>query len=221
MTDKSCNDVAGHTKLPTLFSTSGVATKCAILTSLPHFLRGSARKLTSTDALQVVQALTNKDLIDCANEELLLCLVNALRTSVDVFTLRGFIATPDKQLPETIKADVKQRTLDSIVFYSALCLRHDTFASVQAAAAKLIDSLSRCVTGDGQGIYNIHAKRLLYRYGTSMPVGALRELVLNTGDSFLPSKLLKDMFVYHLSQVNFALRVVNELQYFQVLEQLL
>lgn len=215
----SVDEVAGPT--PTLFSTAAVTVKCAVLQTLAYLIRGSRDKLTAAHATRIVQALTGSEMVDCDNEALLLALLETLRSIFPVLVEKGFLASPQHPLPESVLCDSKQRTLDSIALYALLRVKSTDIASVQARAGDVIGSLSSLVTGTATGIYTLHAERLLTRYGASLPVSAFSDLVLHADGVAALGSLLASIFVSRLADVNFAVKVTEELRYFSVLERLL
>lgn len=206
---------------PTLFSTAAVTVKCSILQTLTYLIEGSKEKLTGAHATRITQALTASDLIECENEALLLALLDAMRNIFAVFVERGFMASPKQPLPDSILKDPKQRTLDSIALYALLRIKSSEIPSVQGKARDVTASLSVLVTGSAIGIYTRHVERLLTRYGAALPVSAFSDLVLNAESISNLGGVLTNIFVARLTDLNFAMKVTEELRYFTVLERLL
>ncbi|KAG5469085.1 hypothetical protein LSCM4_02481 [Leishmania orientalis] len=206
---------------PTLFSTAAVTVKCSILQTLAYLIEGSKEKLTPTHSTQIIQALTTSDLIECENEHLLSALLDTVQKVITVFVAKGFIASPEYPLPEEVLSDPKQRTLDSIILYSLLRIKSTEIPAIQLKAGEAITMLSMLVTGSLTGIYTLHAGRLLCRYGAGLPVSAFSDLVLNSDSVSTLGRVLTDIFEARLTDVNFAVRVTEELRYFTVLEKLL
>lgn len=171
--------------------------------------------------MQIVQATTSPDILESDNEELLLALLSTLSGVFCVFSLRGFISSPQSPLPEEIRADPKQRTIDSILLYALLCVKSSELPSVSAKATKCVEELSTLVTGTPGGIYDYHTQRLLVRYGLSMPVKALADMLAHVTSAAELGPLLKGIFIARLGEIDFAIRVTDELRYFSVLEQVL
>ncbi|KAG5495135.1 hypothetical protein JKF63_02188 [Porcisia hertigi] len=209
------------TPTPTLFSTAAVSVKCSILQTLAYLIEGSKEKLTAAHSTQIIQALTTSDLIECENESLLGALLDALQKIVSVFVAKGFIASLDHPLPEEVLSDPKRRTLDSIILYSLLRIKSVDIPGIQLKAGKLIEMLSTLVTGSLTGIYALHAGRLLSRYGAGLPVSAFSDLVLGAGSLDTLGRVLTNIFEARLTDINFAVKVTEELRYFTVLEKLL
>lgn len=207
--------------VPTLFSTAAVSTKCSILVALKYLVSGSKTHMTGAHAMQIVQALTNPDILESDNEQMLLSWLSTMSVIFTVFAERDFIATPSHPLPDEVKADHKQRTIDSILFYALLRAKSCEIPLATAAAAKCIEELSSLVTGSPTGIYNLHTQRLLMRYGVTMPVGSFADLLTHTTAVADLGSLLKSIFITRLGEVDFTLRVTDELRYFSVLEQTL
>ncbi|KAG5469443.1 hypothetical protein LSCM1_02664 [Leishmania martiniquensis] len=206
---------------PTLFSTAAVMVKCSILQTLAYLIEGSKEKLTPAHSTQIIQALTTSDLIECENERLLAALLDTLQKVITVFVAKGFIASPEYPLPEGVLSNPKQRTLDSIILYALLRIKSTEMPAIQLKAGEAVTMLSTLVTGSLTGIYTQHAGRLLFRYGAALPVSAFRDLVLNADSVGTLGRVLTDIFEARLTEVNFAVRVTEELRYFTVLEKLL
>ncbi|KPI89518.1 hypothetical protein ABL78_1394 [Leptomonas seymouri] len=215
----SVDEVAAPT--PTLFSTAAVAVKCSILRTLAFLIEGSKDKLTGAHATRITQALVANDLIECENESLLLALLDTMQSTFAVFVERGFMASPQQPLPESILNDPKQRTLDSIALYALLRIKSAGIPSVQVKASDTTAALSSLVTGSTTGIYTLHVERLLTRYGAALPVIAFSDLVLHAECISTLGGLLTNIFVSRLSEINFAVKVTEELRYLTVLERLL
>lgn len=214
-------DAQERTKAPTLFSTEASTVKCSILYALRFLVSGSKGLLTPTHASQLAQALTSADILESESEEMLLALLSTLNVVFEVFAERDFISTPSKPLPTEVRDNVKQRTLDSIFLYALLLIKGSNFPSVRKAAGESVGHLSCIVTGNEKEIYALHARRILYRYGSSLPVQAFSDLILLASNKNELGEEMKNILVTRLGEVNFALRVTDELRYFSVLEQLL
>ncbi|KAK7202011.1 hypothetical protein NESM_000269300 [Novymonas esmeraldas] len=210
-----------HGPTPTLFSTAAVTVKCSILQTLAYLIEGSKEHLTPAHSTRIIQALTANDLIECENERLLSALLDTMQTVNAVFAAKGFIASPEHPLPQQVLSDPKQRTLDSIVLYALLRIKSAEMPTIQMRAGEVIVGLSMLVTGSPTGIYTLHARRLLSRYGATLPVSAFSDLVLNSASIGTLGEVLTGVFVSRLSEVNFAVKVTEELRYFSVLEKLL
>ncbi|KPA81158.1 hypothetical protein ABB37_04500 [Leptomonas pyrrhocoris] len=215
----SVEEVAGPA--PTLFSTAAVTVKCSILRTLTFLIAGSKDKLTGVHATRITQAVTANDLVECENEPLLLALLDTMQHIFLVFVEKGFMASPQQPLPESILNDAKQRTLDSIALYALLRIKSADIPSVQVKASDAIAALSSVVTGSATGIYTLHVARLLTRYGAGMPVSAFSDLVLNAESVSTLGGVLANIFVSRLAEINFAVKVTEELRYLTVLERLL
>ncbi|ORC85787.1 HEAT repeat containing 2 [Trypanosoma theileri] len=211
----------GTTPTPTIFSTAAVSVKCSILVSFRYLIMGSRNMLTALQATQIVKALTCNDLLESDSEALLCSLLETLDTIVIVLGERGFVPTPMNPLPTEVLEDLSQRTLDSILFYALLRLRSSDFPSLQTHVSRCIKDLSNVVTGDENGIYDLHIGRILFRYGTEMPVGAFADLVLNSKDVKKYAEQLSGLFLVKLADIDFTKRVTEELNYMRVLDQLL
>lgn len=206
--------------LPTLFSTSAATTKSSVLTAFRFILLGSKDTLTSTQATQIVRALTHNDLFDLDSPELCSALIDTLETLGNILASRGLIATPANPMPDNVRLDAKQRTLDSMMLYTLLCLKQGN-ATLSQKASKAIASLSNNVCGDATGIYTLHFGRILLRYHDSMPVSAFADLVQNATNLQFYTPELTSVFVSRLTDVNFSMRITIELQFFVILDQLL
>ncbi|CCW63159.1 unnamed protein product [Phytomonas sp. EM1] len=213
----------GETKeqMPTLFSTAATTTKCSILIALGYFLKSSESHLTATDATLIVQVITSKDIIECENEDMLLSLLSTMLILFGVYSRRGFISSPSRPLPEEIKNDPQQRTLDSVLLYALLRLKCYTFPKVVSQTSHCIEELSNLVTGTPLGIYSLHLHRLLLRYAASFPVAALADLLLHADLDSRVGQQLREIFYARLGAVDFTLRITDELRLFVVLERLL
>lgn len=208
-------------QMPTLFSTAALTTRCSILLAFGYLIPGSAELLTTSDATQIVLALTADELIESDSEELQLALLSMLGSVYEVLSQRRFIASPAQPLPPEVVQDPKQRTLDSIILYALVRLKSVESPQVQQAAASSIAQLSNLVTGSTEGIYSLHVRRLLTRYGAKLPVGAFADLVLKAPPDETLGPQLKGIFIARLGDVDFSVRVADELRYFSVLERLL
>lgn len=207
-----------HQHLPTLFSTAPQSTKSSILVAFKYILLGSKDSLTPTQAKQVVRALTHPDLLDLEAPELLLSLVDAADAFAGVLAARGFIAP----LPENVRCDDRQRTLDSMLLYLLLQVKACPDAAVVRAADQAVAKLSIATTGDAASIFTVHFGRLLrWHDTTTMPVCAFSDLVMKATNVECYAPQLVSMFERVLSDVNFSLRVTSELAYFTLLEGLL
>ncbi|AIO01463.1 hypothetical protein LPMP_331710 [Leishmania panamensis] len=206
---------------PTLFSTAAVTVKCSILQALAYLIEGSKEKLTPGHSTLIIQALTTSDLIECENEHLLTALLATLQKVISVFVARGFIASPERPHPKEVLCDPKQRTLDSIILHSLLRIKSTEIPVVQLKAGEVITMLSTLVTGSLTGIHTLHVGRLLSRYGAALPVSAFSDLVLNADSVGTLGRVLTNIFESRLTDVNFAVKVTEELRYFTVLEKLL
>jgi dynein assembly factor 5, axonemal len=215
----SVDEVTGPN--PTLFSTAAVTVKCSILQTLSFLIEGSKDKLTGAHATRIMQALTANELIECENEPLLLALLTTMQSIFAVFVEKNFMASPEQPLPQSILEDPKQRTLDSIALYALLRIKSTEMPSVQLKARGAIAALSTLVTGSITGIYTLHVERLLTRYGAALPVSAFSDLVLNAENVSALGGVLANIFVSRLAELNFAVKVTEELRYFTVLERLL
>lgn len=208
-------------KMPSLFSTEAATVKCSILLSIGFLVAGSKHLLLPTHASQLTQALTSIDTLDCESEELLLSLLIAYDTIIKVFAERKFIATKECPLPAEIQDNPQQRTIDSIFLYALLVLKGSPFPSVRNKAQSCAEMLSNLVTGKPNGIYDLHVRRILFRYGSTLPVQAFSDLVLFASHKTALGDDLLRIFIARLGDINFKLNVTEELRYFGVLEQLL
>lgn len=209
------------TSTPTLFSTEATTVKCSIVVVLPYLILGSKHLLTAAHAGQLAEALTSPELLECDLEELLLRLLQTYNVVFKAFAEIGFIASPSKPLPADVVNDVNQRTLDSIFLYALLLVKGCPFPRVVARAQETIEVLSVTVTDSKDGVFRLHAERILYRYGSNLPVQAFSDLVLKSAGKETLSEDLKNIFIAKLSGLNYALNVTEELRYFGVLETLL
>ncbi|KAH8613469.1 hypothetical protein ERJ75_000783100 [Trypanosoma vivax] len=206
---------------PTLFSTAAMSVKCSILISFRYLIEGSQHLLTPVQATQLIKALTTNDILESDHEALLCSLLDTLDVFVHVLSGRGFISTPATPLPEEVRHDVNQRTLDSVLFYAMLCMKSSSFRSVRERVSKCIGHLSTVVTGTVEGIYDLHLGRILFRYGTQMPVAALSDIVLGSKDIKIFSNFISEILLLKLSEVDFTKRITDHLQYLRILEELL
>lgn len=210
-----------QTKTPTLFSTEASTLKCSILYSLAFLVEGSKQLLTPNNVAQLTQALTSSDIIESESEELLLSLLHTLTSVFEIFAERNFIATPEKPIPEEVKANVNQRTIDSIFLHALLIIKGSNFPLVRSKATECVELLSKLVTGSPDGIYSLHAARILHRYGATLPVQAFSDIVLLSSNKTELGDELKNIFIARLGEINYSLNVTDELRYFGVLEKLL
>ena len=206
---------------PTLFSTAPSSTKSSILTAFKHILLGSKSSLTAHQAQQVTKALVHSDLVSLDSADLCVSLLDCISSVIDVFAARGFIPSPASPLPNEIANDARQRTLDSMILYQVLCMKTSDNQAIVRLADEVQKKLSIAVTGDPRGVLTLHFGRLLLRHQNSMPVAAFSELVLGAPNVERYSQELTSIFVAHLGNVNYTLRVTSELQFFSVLESLL
>ncbi|AAZ11692.1 uncharacterized protein TEOVI_000336500 [Trypanosoma equiperdum] len=209
------------TNSPTLFSTAAASVKCSILVAFRYLIEGSKSLLSATNATHIVSAMTKSDVLESDSEALLCSLLDTLDVVIKVLGERDFVATPDNPLPQEVRDDVNQRTLDSVLLYAFLCLRSSSFPSVQERVSKCTAHLSTVVTGQPGAIYDLHFKRILSRYGTRMPVSAFSDLVLSSSNIGMYGEQLSNIFLLKLSDIDFTQRVTDCLQYMRMLEELL
>jgi dynein assembly factor 5, axonemal len=210
-----------HQHLPTLFSTAPHSTRASILIAFKFILLGSKHSLTSQQATMITKALTSADLVDLDAPELLLALVDAIRSFAEVLASRGFISTTENPMPDAVRLDAKQRTLDSMLCYALMCMKQSNTPAVVSAVDAALNALSILVTGNADELFSVHFGRLLLRHHNSMPVCAFSDLVLRASNIQYYTAELVGVFLARLADVNLALRVTSELQYFTVLEGLL
>lgn len=210
-----------HQHLPTLFSTAPHSTRASILVAFKFILLGSKQTLTSQQATMIVKAVTSGDLVDLDAPELLLSLVDLINSFSEVLASRGFVSTPEAPMPDAVRLDAKQRTLDSMLLYALLCMKQCSSAAVVSAIDSTLTKLSMLVTGSNDELFSVHFGRLLLRHHSQMPVCAFSDLVLRASNIQYYTAELAAVFVARLTEVNLALRVTSELQYFSVLEGLL
>ncbi|RNF15805.1 HEAT repeat containing 2 [Trypanosoma conorhini] len=206
---------------PTVFSTAAMSVKCSILVAFRYLIEGSKGLLSASQSNQIVQVMTSPDLLDSDCEALLCSLLDTLGTVMRVLGERGFVPTAANPLPREVAEDMTQRTLDSIMFYALLRLRKSDFPSVRERVSRCINDLSSVVTGDADGIYDLHFGRLLFRYGVHMPVSAFSDLVLHCKHIESYAEQVSDVFLVKLNNVDFTKRIMEELHYLRALEQLL
>jgi dynein assembly factor 5 len=206
---------------PTLFSTAPSSTKSSILIAFKHILLGSKHTLNPRQAEQVTKALVHPELLSLESPDLCASLLDCISSVIDVFAHRGFIPSPLSPLPAAVADDPHQRTLDSMLLYQILCMKSCDNNAIVSQASDVQRKLSIAVTGDSQGILSLHFGRLLLRHQSSMPVAAFNELVLGAPSVEKYAQELTSIFVSHLGNVNYTLRVTAELQFFTVLESLL
>lgn len=209
------------TKAPSLFSTEASTVKCSILLSVGYLVSGSKHLLAPAHAKQLAQALTTSEVLESESEELLLALLTAYETILKVFTERKLIATIENPLPAEVRDNPAQRTLDSIFLHALLILKGSPFPAVRNKAGACAELLSNLVTNTPNGIYDLHVRRILYRYGSTLPVQAFSDLVLLASNKTAIGDDLVPIFVSRLGEINFKINVTEELRYFGVLEQLL
>ncbi|ESL08087.1 hypothetical protein TRSC58_04217 [Trypanosoma rangeli SC58] len=205
----------------TIFSTAAMSVKCSILVAFRYLIEGSKHLLSASQANQIVKVMVSADLLESGCEALLCSLLDTLGTVMRVLGECGFIPTATKPLPSEVAEDVSQRTLDSIIFYALLCLQMSDFPSVRERVSRYINDLSFIVTGKADGIYNLHFGRLLFRYGVDMPVSAFSDLVVHCNNIDIYAEQVSGIFLVKLNHVDFSKRVIEELHYLRVLEQLL
>nr|CCD13736.1 unnamed protein product [Trypanosoma congolense IL3000] len=209
------------TTTKTIFSTAAMTTKCSILVAFRYLIEGSKKLLTAAHATQIVRAMTGDGILESDCEPLLCSLLDTLDVVVRVFGECGFVSTPRNPLPEEIRDDVNQRTLDSVLLYALLCLQSSSFLPVQERVSNCITHLSSIVTGKPDGIYDLHIKRILHRYGAQMPVSAFSDLVLKSNNINIYAEQISRIFLLKLSDIDFSKRITEHLQYIRVLEELL
>ncbi|PWU99221.1 hypothetical protein C3747_221g10 [Trypanosoma cruzi] len=205
----------------TVFSTAAMSVKCSILVTFRYLIEGSKHLLSTSQANQIVRAMTSADVLETDSEALICSLLDTLGVLARVLGERGFIPTATNPLPREICEDLTRRTLDSILFYALLCLRSSDFPSVQERVSRRIKDLSSIVTGEADGIYGLHFGRLLFRYGVHMPVSAFSDLVLHCKNIESHAEQVSDVFLVKLNSIDFSKSIAEELQYLRVLEQLL
>lgn len=210
-----------NTKAPSLFSREASTVKCSILLSIGFLVSGSKERLTPTHASQLTHALTDPEVLESESEELLLSVLTAYEAVLKVFTERKFIATEENPLPEDVQNNPMQRTIDSIFLHALLILKGSSFPSVRRKAGACAEQLSIWTTNTSTGIYDRHVRRILHRYGSTLPVQAFSDLVLLASNKTAFGDDLLPIFVSRLAEVNFKINVTEELRYFGVLEQLL
>ena len=207
--------------LPTIFSTCAAALKSSVLIAFRYLMLGSRESIGPSEATQITKALTNPDLCDMEAPELLHALIDAILTAGEVFGQLGYISTATNPMPPEVRDNVEQRTLDSMLLYTLLTIRGCEDASVPLHAANAIERFSIVTTGSPKGIYSLHCGRLLHRHGSSMPVAAFTDLVENAADYAQYAEYIVNIFVGHLSTVNYSNRVTSELQFFTMLRKVL
>lgn len=210
-----------HQHLPTLFSTAPHSTRASILVAFKFILLGSKSSLTTDQAKSIVLAITRADLVDLDAPELLLALVDLISSFSEVLAARGLIFTPANPMPAEVRLDAKFPTLDSKLLYALLCMKQSSSPAVISAIDSAIKKLSTVVTGNEEDIFSAHFGRLLLRHHSQMPVCAFTDLVLRASNAEYYTAELIAVFVSRLAEINLALRVTAELQYFTVLEGLL
>lgn len=199
--------------LPTLFQTAASTTKRGILIALRCLLLGTGKTLEPPHAKQLVQALTDPDILDLDAPLLVLAVCEAIEGLVDALILREFIATPNKPLPEEVRNRPDQRTLDSMLFVVLLTsLSCPEKQAVVPAVRQIIDRCSEKITGAKRGWFDLHCLRILHRHTSTLTPEAFAELMEKTADLSPLGEVLTNLFVGRLSNVNYSLRVVNELK---------
>lgn len=209
--------------LPTLLSTAADSIKSCILLSFEYLLLGSRERITEEEATRVTRALVHKDLMVLDAGKQLFALSNCIATFVgDILVPRGLVASPEKPLPVEIKNDVARRTLDSILFYTVLCMLGTDDAAVKAhIESSVIPRMSTAVTGTPYGLYDSHCGRIIRRHESEMPVAVLASLLLHTTDIQPFTEAVSNIFLAHLVDVDFKMKVSDELLFFQTLDRLL
>lgn len=201
-------------KLPTLFQSAAVTTKRGILVALRCLLLGTGRNLDPPQAKQLVQALTDPELLDLDTPPLVLALCEAIEGLIDVLILRDFISSPSKPLPASVRDKVDQRTLDSMLFATLLsalaCPAEKT--NVAGAVRQIIERCSTKITGTKTGWFDLHCLRILHRHSGTLSPEAFAELMSKTADRSKLGETLTSLFVGRLSNVNYTLRVTSELR---------
>lgn len=206
---------------PTLFSTAASVTKAGILIAFKYILLGSKTTLNSADALAIVRAVSHQDLLDVDSSPLLHALLDTILTLTEVLAARELVATPQHPMPEEVVNNIQQRTLDSILLYTALCTMSSDDAAVAAHAKETAASMSVIVTGDRQQLYDVHFGRLVARHLATMPVAVFEALFDNVKNIAPFLDHVVAIFTAHLSEVNYALRITAELRFFSILQRLL
>lgn len=208
-----------NTTSTTLFSTAASVTKVSILIAFRFLLLGSKDAITSSQAVDIVKALTDPQLADLDASPLLHALLDAVETTATILAQRNLIASPAHPLPDAVITNPKQKTLDSMLLYSVLSLHACEDEAVVQHARETLRSLSVIVTGSPTSLCGWHMARLCRAHIADMPPQAL-EALLEHG-STTHGELLCQMFTTRLSQVNYLVKCTDEVLLFTLLRNIL
>lgn len=162
-----------------VFATAAMTTRCGMMMVLRMFLHASGHRLTSAQAIQLVQALTLEELLDTASEELVSCLLDTMDVLSEVLIEAGFVVRPTSSASNAPPPpSVTQRTLDAMLLTAMLILDDPEHPTRHARVQRSLALLSRRVCGSEHGIFAWHASRILTRYAaTRLPSYAFAALV--------------------------------------------